>query len=74
MSDETFFDFTIEEAAKYLRLKKAYLYQNIRSIKHYKVGGRLFFQKEDLHAWMAKHIEGDGAPITPSRGRRVPSV
>ncbi len=40
----------VEEAAKLLKLAKGTVYQKVhsRTIPHYKVGGRLYFDKEEL--------------------------
>ncbi|MBB3836992.1 excisionase family DNA binding protein [Runella defluvii] len=46
---------TIDEAAAYLRLPKATLYQmtSAREIPHQKLGKRLVFLKEELDDWIA---------------------
>lgn len=55
MSDSIapFCDFTLDEAAAYMRVKKSYIYANIRRIDHFKVAGRLFFQKTALDKYLA---------------------
>ena len=39
---------SIIEAAQLLHLSKQTIYQNIKSIKHYKINGKLLFKKADL--------------------------
>ncbi len=46
----------IDQAAKFLQLAKQTCYQNINSIPHYKINGKLLFKKSEL----IKYIESNG--------------
>jgi len=49
---------TIEEAALYTGLSKAYIYKltSASQIPHYKPsGGRIYFKKTELEAWMLRN-------------------
>lgn len=63
----------IDEAAKFLKLKKATLYEKTseQTIPHHKKGNKLYFYKSELEAWIKQgkvktngEIEGDAATYT----------
>lgn len=53
----------IISAAKVLHLSKQTIYQNIQTIPHYKINGRLLFKRREL----IEYIESNGNP--PNRNK-----
>lgn len=42
---------TLDELCVYLKVKKSWVYQNIRDIPHYKMCGHLRFKRVKIDAW-----------------------
>jgi len=58
---------TIEEAAKFLRLKKRTLYQR-RDIPRVRYGHKVMFIKEELAEWVTGHRE---SPVTRTSDQKT---
>lgn len=55
--------FTIQEAARFLRLTKRTLYHRL-DIPRVRYGHRIMFVKEDLESWIRARIEGPKGNMT----------
>ena len=69
---------TIQGVSQYLGIKPKTLYARVKEIPHYKIGRLIRFKREDVDAWMERHLvvqmdEVESPPATTTEPPPKPS-